>query len=153
VGVAIRRHASAATLYVVGTSVRGRRNCLLRDPSAQHRPARSTSGIGSGAMTRCILDRILPSKWLLSAQSGNDLLTKQADRAHEIGLRQVREIEFTHKYVKQAGKRSRMNFLGDRIRRTDEDKLLLHQIICIEQVGHDLGSARLATADEFLSVL
>src|SRR5215470_3164399 len=49
-GVVIRRHASAATLYVVGTSVRGRRNCLLRDPSAQHRPPRSTSGIGSGAV-------------------------------------------------------------------------------------------------------
>src|SRR4029434_3681054 len=96
---------------------------------------------------------ISASKWLVSAQSRNDLLTKQADRAHEIGLRQVREIEFTHEHVKQAGTHGRMNFLGDRIRRTDEDKLVLHQIICIDKVGHDLGSPRLAAADEFLGML
>src|SRR4030095_13843756 len=50
VGCVIRRHASAATLYVVGTSIRGRRGYLLRDPSAQHRPPRSASGTGSGAV-------------------------------------------------------------------------------------------------------
>src|SRR5262249_8008875 len=58
----IRRNASTATLYVVRTSVRGRRGCLLRDPSAQHPPPPSASGIGSGAGegTACSIAELPP---------------------------------------------------------------------------------------------
>ena len=48
---AVRRHAGAAALYVVGTALCRRRHRLLRHPRAQHGAAQGAPGTGEGAVT------------------------------------------------------------------------------------------------------
>ena len=95
----VRRHAGAATLYVVGAAVRA--------------PARLSASRCIGSIPR-VSQRIrnwsrqqqapcVASKRLVAAQGGNDFLAEQADRAHQVGLGQVREIELAHEDVEQAG--------------------------------------------------
>jgi AAHS family 4-hydroxybenzoate transporter-like MFS transporter len=48
---AVRRHAGAAALHVVGTALCRRRHRLLRHPCAQHGAAQGAPGTGEGAVT------------------------------------------------------------------------------------------------------
>ena len=45
------------------------------------------------------------------------------------------------------------DFFRHRLGRADEDQLVLHEIVGVEEIGHDLGGAGLAAADEFLRML
>jgi len=60
------------------------------------------------------------SERLVAAQGGDDLLAEQADRSHQLGLRQVREVELAHEDVEQARLGRGADFFRHRLGRADE---------------------------------
>ena len=95
------------------------------DLCAEHRAAPSASGTGEGAVAR----NAHASERLVAPQRRDHLFAEQADRAHQLGFRQIGEIEFAHEHVEQARFRRRANFCGHRVRRADENEIVLEQII------------------------
>src|SRR5215217_3693334 len=63
------------------------------------------------------------SERFVVAQGGHHLLAEQPDRAHQIGLRQIGEIELSEEDVEQALLRSLAQFPGHGLGRTDKDDI------------------------------
>jgi hypothetical protein len=96
-----------------------------RAPSAtQPRPLKSSAF--SISLARRMNDlRQDKSKWLIVAKRGDHLFAEQPDRAHQVGFRQIGEIELAKEGVEHALVGERAHFFDDRLRRANDDEIVL----------------------------
>src|SRR6516165_10509459 len=92
------------------------------------------------------------SERLERSQRGSYFLAEQSDRAGDIRLRQIRKIELAHVRVEHTCVCRLVDFACNRLRRADENQIVLYEILGVEQICHDLGCAGLATRNEFFGM-
>src|SRR6185312_14927159 len=92
----------------------------------------------SGRRGHSLLER------LEAAQLRYHLGAEEPDRAHEILFAEIAEIELAEESVEDAFLGPGAQLLRHRLGRADEDAVMLHQPIGIEEIAHSLGRTRLA---------